>query len=314
MIPKVEDILKALDAHWELRPEKIEPVPTTIRLFRIKVDSKGFMVRVNFDRGKLSADEVVEFVDYLGKAGCPVPRIIPTADGNLCAVVQDATISVESELPGVECSSTRLDTLYAVGEGLAKIHLASEQFPRSPAQLSPLFDYVCPKLDRAGSRKLTEDEKEAISKLHRRLTEEYIDCLKIPVCWITTHGDVRGRNILVDGDTVGFTDIYSSFAPALADLVMVKDKWLTGDPAGNGRPLELEEVKPLLESYASLRPLSQEDRKTFGMIWAAWSADQFTYFAEDINRVGDPRRDAWDFHGQILRLPDLIERAEQLLE
>ena len=312
MIPKPNVIIEVIQKNWDGFTLTLEPVPTTVRLFRIKRNDEHFMVRINFDRGKLTASEMVEFVNHLSESKCPVPYIVPTKSGQLSAPIQDMTISIESELPGVDCGSNRLDILPEVGKGLALIHNASEKFAKSPAESRPLAEYVEQKLTRAQKQNLSPNEKIALSELRDLLTTDHQEKLNISVRWLTTHGDVRGPNVLVDGNTVGFTDIYSTFAPALADIVMVRDKWLLGDPDGEGRRLENKEVLALIKGYISVRPFNQEDRDTFGVLWAAYAAEKLTHFATHKN-VGGSRRDLWDFHNRVLQLPNTVHEANQLI-
>jgi Ser/Thr protein kinase RdoA (MazF antagonist) len=177
-----------------------------------------------------------------------------------------------------------------------------------------LAEYVKRRLGAALARPLQEHQREAVNELYERLTKDYSEEMETPVQWMITHGDVWGHNVLVHNNTIGFTDINAPFEPALADVAMVQRKWLLNDRAGRGRPLEEDEVVKFIQGYTSVRPFRQEDLRTFSIIWAAFHADRLTFQAEDLEkRVNDPRREHWDVFGEILRLPDSIQRVESLL-
>ena len=119
---------------------------------------------------------------------------------------------------------------------------------------------------------------------------------------------------MLDGDVVGFTDIYSIFAPALADVVLVKDRWLLGDPVGKGRHLTTEEFRQFVDGYWSIRPLSPEECETFGVIWAVCLVGKLTHYTENIERIKDVRIGSWNFHEQILKLPESVKEAESMVQ
>lgn len=307
MIIKNEDILDVLWAHWQLKPSKFESLLSTPRLFKIEVGCNTLMVRLNFDRPSLSANTVIAFIDYLSKEGCSVPRIIPTIHGTLCYTSRNITFSVESELPGNECDSESLDVLYSVGSGLATIHVASQEFSLKKAKYMPLLEFTRSNIERVLARNLVKDERTAVSELFDNIMDKYRDKLEISIPWLINHGDVRCQNILLSNNEVRFTDIYSIFAPALADVVLVKDRWLLGDPLNQGRHLRSDEFTRFLDGYKAVRPFTTDECETFGIIWGVCLAEKLTHYTVNHNKIKDVRVGFWKFHEEILNLPQVVE-------
>ncbi len=311
-IPPKERIQEALRSAWQFDGSLI-PVPGTIRLFSFKKNGSTLFARLNWARGQLCAEEVVEFVNHLSTNEAPVPQIVPTLSGDLCIAIGDAVVlSVETDLGGEPCSSRHLHRLGAVGRGLAKIHLASEKFEKSKMRKIDLTDYVEVRLRRALSRSLPGDLRDSIKTLQTELQTTYKHLTRTSVRWMTTHGDVWGPNVHTDGEKVGFTDVYCSFAPATVDLVMVQHRWLMKDLTG-GRSLLEKEMLDFLRGYLSERPLSVEDRKPFGVVWAVYYADKLSHYIEKPGRVNGSVLSRFDFEGQIRRLPLAVGEIRSLL-
>jgi len=68
-----------------------------------------------------------------------------------------------------------------------------------------------------------------------------------------------------------------------------------------------------LRGYLSERPLSIGDRETFGVVWAAYYADQLSHYIEKPGTVKDAVRSRFDFEGQIRRLPLSVDEIRSLL-
>ena len=311
-IPPKGRIQEALRSAWQFDGSLI-PVPGTKRLFSFKKNGSMLFARLNWARGQLRAEEVVEFVNHLSTNDAPVPQIVPTLSGELCVAIGAAVVlSVETDLGGEPCSSRDLHRLDEVGHGLAKIHLASEKFENSRMRKIDLAEYVKVRLRRALSRSLPGDLHDSIKTLQTELQTTYKNLARTSVRWMTTHGDVWGPNVHTNGEKVGFTDIYSSFAPATVDLVMVQHRWLMNDLTG-GRSLSEKEMLDFLRGYLSERPLSVGDRKTFGVVWAVYYADKLSHYIEEPGRVNSSVLSRYDFKGQIRRLPLAVGEIGSLL-
>ena len=311
-IPPKERIQEALRSAWQFDGSLI-PVPRTVRLNSFKKNGVTFFARLNWARGQLCAEEVVEFVNHLSKNDAPVPQIVPTVSGELCLTIGDGVVlSMETDLGGEPCSSRHLHRLGAVGRGLAKIHLASEKFEKCRMRKIDLTAYVKARLRRALSRSLPGDLCDAIKTLQTELQTTYKHLTRTSVRWMATHGDVWGPNVHTDGEKVGFTDFCSSFAPATEDLVMVQHRWLMNDLTG-GRSLLEKEMLDFLRGYLSERPLSVEDRETFGVVWAVYHADKLSHYIEKPGTVKTSVLSRFDFEGQIRRLPLAVGEIRSLL-
>lgn len=306
--PQIEAIEEVVHLEWGIECPLI-PVPRTSRLFWCEHNGSKVFVRLNWARGRLDADEVIEFVDFLSRNSAPVPQIIPTRAGDLCAEVDDATVSVETDLGGEPCGMDHLEMLEMVGGGLAKIHQVSQRFEKGRAQMLDLREFVKTRMSRALSRPLPQELRDSIRRLEVEIWTTHKSRVETAVQWMTTHGDVWGPNVHTDGMRVGFTDIYCSFAPATADIAMVQLRWLMHAPTG--RPLTREEMVRFLRGYLAIRELSREERDTFGVVGAAYYADKLAHYITR-QRTGSLHTN-YDFVSLIQSLPVTMEGIRSML-
>jgi Ser/Thr protein kinase RdoA (MazF antagonist) len=301
-LPTKDHIEKTLRQNWDF-DVALTPVSGTSRLFWFIQNNTKRFARLNWPRGKLTAGGIVNFVDHVFKTGAPVPQIVPTRSGELCIRLKNQTVlSVETDLGGQPCDATNVHRLRSVGQGLAKIHAGSASFRQSEPEKADLTDFVQVKLRRALSRTLPVDLHNALRKLDTELQTTYRDLSRTQVTWLTTHGDVWGPNVHTDGHAVSFTDIYCTHAPATVDLAMAQHRWLMNDKVER-RSLRSEEMTELLAGYQSERPLTQEDRETFGVVWAAYYADKLSYYVEKPGRVKGLEDSQLDYAQVIRQLP-----------
>ena len=304
VLPSDDEIAELLREYWGIRDEL---VPVSARkVFRIQTSEQQYYARLSFSRGGLSARQVVEFIDYLGNCGGAVPVIIPTKDGQLAKSVGDLCLSVEGALPGTMCDSTCLSLLPEAGKQLARLHGLSARFPGRLPERRPIRDFVGPRLRSASKSRLPGEAKEAITSLTDTISSELLD---IPVAWILTHCDVRSANAIGDGGNVAYTDIGAAFQPRIADLVMVQDRWLLHDPAGNARPLTTEETTRFWDGYVALSPLSEEEKAAVGVIWASYSADRLTHWL-----CTGQKLDSWELRERLAAVPELLRFPEKILK
>ena len=140
------DIARLLQDRWGIRGEAVSVVPGTSKVFRVETSEQQYYARLSFSRRDFSADQVVEFINFLGNWGAAVPVIIPTKDGQLAEPIGNRCLSVERALPGTMCDSTCLSILPEAGKQLAKFHDISVHFPGSLREKRPVRDFVGPRL------------------------------------------------------------------------------------------------------------------------------------------------------------------------
>ena len=179
----------------------------------------------------------MEFVRHLADRGAPCPNIRPTTDGSPCKSVRDLVISVESFLEGEVVD--RVDTLRNVGEALARVHDASEDFPIYSSEVKDARLYISDALEYCERTTFSSNAADAVTRLRAQL--KYTPN-KMNVRWLFCRGDVRSWNTIASpSGEVRFTDFNSAhFAPALVDVVMVRMQWLMGTV---GRQLTDEEMQ-----------------------------------------------------------------------
>ena len=71
-------------------------------------------------------------------------------------------------------------------------------------------------------------------------------------------------------------------------------------------------MKDFLAGYLSVRPLSDNERETFGVVWAVYYADKLSHYV-GVERMKDASFSHWDFEGEIRRLSQKIDEIGSLL-
>lgn len=307
LLPSQDVLLKTLATNWNVSPEAVRQCPKSGRLWH--VEGRGF-ARVGFARGGLTAGQLVELVDTLHAAGCAAPDIVETRSGHLFVGLGEATVSIEHELPGSECSADRLDILSILGLELGRLHEVMYRFPAAPGQNKPLRTWIEEKIDLAQSAADDPQHLEAVRKLSLAIPA---DLKEKKVRWGLTHGDVRGPNVLCDGMVLGFTDFNLTYEPQLVDFVMVKNKWLMNGDVAHERSLENREMASVLRGYQGSRPLTSEEIDAFPVIWAVYQAWRLFIDLRIVRRFDEDRRARWPIEDQILNLPGELEVARSIL-
>ena len=300
------DIARLLRDRWGIRGKVDSVVPGTSKVFRVETSEQQYYARLSSSRRDFSADQVVEFINFLGNWGAAVPVIIPTKDGQLADPIGKRCLSVERALPGTMCDSTCLSILPEAGKQLARLHDISVHFPGHLREKRPVRDFVGPRLRSVLRSRIPNEAKEAITSLTDSLPSELLD---VPVAWVLTHYDLRSANAIRNGENVAYTDIGAVFQPRLCDLVMVQDRWLLHDPAGNARPLTTEETRQFWEGYVTLSPLSEEEKAVVGIIWASYSADRLSHWL-----CTGQKLKMWEFRERIAVTPELLRFPEEILK
>ena len=251
---------------------------------------------------------IVEFVRHLADRGAPCPDIRPTTDGSACKSVRDLVISVEGFLDGevVDC----LDTLGDVGEALARVHYASEDFPACKSEVRDARTYITEALEYCERTTFSSDLADAVTRLRTQLNDA---SKRMDVRWLFCRGDVRSWNTIASpSGEVRFTDFNSAhFAPALEDVVMVRMQWLMGTV---GRQLTDLEMQRFVEGYFSVRPPSGDERTALPFIFAAYYARRLCQLHRKWG-PNSPNRRIWALEDRILALPDVaIRMGEAAIE
>jgi len=305
-IPSQEAVADALSRHWDIAPEAVSPWKSP-RIFRI--EGHG-IARIGFPRTGLTSVQLVELVDRLHAAGCPVPAIIPTSNGDLSITLGQKTLSVEQELPGDGCSSADLDILFDVGRTLGKLYSVMYEFEHMPGQILPLDDWIDLTLRKAETWAAERHHDEYVRAFRSQVRNNHRN---FRVRFGLVHGDVRAPNVLRHGQSLGLIDFNCKYDPQLADIGKIRNKWLMGSDKRHGRPLTPLEIADVLKGYHQTRPLTKNEVDSFPVVWAvnqAWRLAQDLRILEkhDVGPVTN-----WPISEQMRDLPQAIKMGEEIL-
>lgn len=201
-------------------------------------------------------------LDHLSAEGCPVPRTIHDRQGAAYRTLEGKAVALIEYLPGVSVDHPTPGQARAVGEALARVHLASEGFGMSRTN----------DLGIAASRRMLEEcGKQALSSIDPALPA-YLDIAgELAEAWpqdlprAICHTDLFPDNVLMLGDTVtGMIDFYFACEEAMAyDLAVTHAAW-SFDRTGDR--FEAEVGCALVEGYESLRKLDARERECLPLL------------------------------------------------
>jgi homoserine kinase type II len=222
-------------------------------------DGKGARFIVTMYERRIETGELPFFLgllDHLSDRGCAVPRTIHDRDGAAFRTVKGKAIALIEFLPGVSVDRPNGRQAFAVGEALAKVHHAGQDFRAQRA--NPLdVAHSARALEEctAGTLSRIDPALPQAIAIGQRLRTEWPDDLPKGVC----HTDLFPDNVLMLGDRVtGMIDFYFACTEAMAyDLAVTHAAW-SFDLAGER--FDEEVGSALVAGYESVRPLSSRER------------------------------------------------------
>jgi len=190
----------------------------------------------------------IALLDVLHAAGLPVPYAVRTRDGQALGELAGLPALLQPRLPGRHVAQPNAHHCQAVGELLARLHLATRaEMIERPSDRG--LDWMLAegplqalRLDDDG-RQLLKTALAEIVQLRPRLAH-------LPQA--NLHGDLFHDNVLFDGNRLsGVIDFYNACSgPMLYDLAIAANDWCV-EPGGQFDPQHLH---ALLAGYAALRP------------------------------------------------------------
>lgn len=196
-------------------------------------------------------------LDHLADKGAPVPRTIHDRTGASFRWIEDKAVTLIEFLPGVSVSEPTPAQARAVGEALARVHLAAQDFGKTRANTMAL----------AGWRELLDAcGAEGLAAIHPELAPLVAtELAALERAWPQdlprgiVHADLFPDNVLMLGDTVtGLIDFYFACTDALAyDVAVTHAAWCF---SGDGARFDGDISAALLAGYQSVRPLSDAER------------------------------------------------------
>lgn len=207
---------------------------------------------------KLTADELpyyLKLMAHLHLHGIPCPKPVTAKDHSLFGRLNNKPASIVTCLPGQSLEHPTTHQCAAVGEVLARMHLAGSSYPtkmENPRGLKwskEKIPEISPFIS-TGDKKALQKELDFLSDLqHQGLPTGVI------------HADLFRDNILFTGDTIGgVIDFYFSCnAILLYDLAIVANDWCITD----NKMLDTTLTQALINAYNEIRPLSQEEQRAW---------------------------------------------------
>lgn len=221
---------------------------------------RGEYVLTLVERGPREAlGFAVALLDVLHAAGLPVPYALRTADGTAIGELAGLPALLQPRLPGRHVGLPNAHHCQAVGELLARLHLATRTAcierpsDRGFAWMLGEGPLQALRLDDAG-RALLRGALEEIARLRPRLDA-------LPAA--NLHGDLFRDNVLFDGNRLsGVIDFHNACSgPMLYDLAIAANDWCV-EPCG---AFDRARLDALLAGYAALRPFGAAEAE----LWPA---------------------------------------------
>ena len=197
-------------------------------------------------------------LDHLAARGCPVPRTIHDCAGASFRLEDGKAVALIEFLPGVSPTRPSPAQARAVGEVLARMHLAGGDFPLARAN-GMGFAANAATLAACGAERLATIHPDLPAMIAPAAAAAALDLGSLPQAQI--HSDLFPDNVLMLGARVtGLIDFYFACTGAMAlDLAITHAAWCF-DSASAYRP-DLGEA--LLAGYTAVRPLEPAERALF---------------------------------------------------
>lgn len=195
---------------------------------------------------------------HLAGRGIPVPDPAANRDGDVLHTVAGKPAAVVNKLAGKSQLQPQTVHAAAVGEMLARMHLAGADYNRSQPNLRGLpwwnetVPVVLPYLDESQSSLL---RSELAFQNHTAASAAYAALPRGPV-----HADLFRDNVMFDGERLtGFFDFYFAGVDTwLFDLAVCLNDWCIDLPTGVH---DAERAQAMLKAYNQVRPLSAAERE-----------------------------------------------------
>ena len=218
----------------------------------------GEFVLTLFER--LSAEQLpfyLHLMRHLAHAGIPVPDPQADAHGEILHSVCGKPAAVVNKLKGRSQLAPQAVHCAAVGEMLARMHLAGAGFERQQPNLRSLpwwnetVPVVLPHLDADQAALL---QSELAYQNHTAASSAYTALPRGPV-----HADLFRDNVMFDGEVLtGFFDFYFAGVDTfLFDLAVCLNDWCIDWDSGAHDAARFE---AMLAAYQSVRPLTAAER------------------------------------------------------
>jgi homoserine kinase type II len=280
------DQVDALLEPFGLAPARnLEPVPkgSVNSNYFVDTDRGRFFLRVYEEQGPEGAGYETRLVGHLAAAGVPTPAPWRNPAGASFVLHAGKPVALFPAVSGDELCQARVtpEVAFAVGEALARVHLAGASFGERRTGRFEAADLRA-RLDTVAAAHLREPG--VLERLHAELARPLPPLAIGPI-----HGDLFRDNVLwQDGRIVGLLDFESA-----ADGLHAYDVAVTLLAWTYGSRFEAPLVRGLLAGYERLRPLTAAERAALPRL-AERAACRFV-----VTRITD-------FHLRTLRDPGTV--------
>lgn len=202
-------------------------------------------------------------LDHLAAKNCPVPATIHDRAGNAYRELDGKSVALIEFLPGVSIDEPTPQQAYAVGQALAQIHTASEDFSATrandlrPADWGKLFE-------QCGDDAIAAINPDLLAAIQSHLPT-LIDDWPEHLPKGTIHADLFPDNVLMLNDTVsGLIDFYFACSDIAAyDLAVTHAAWCFSD---DGTQFHSDISKGLIGGYLSSRTLTPAEQEALPIL------------------------------------------------
>jgi len=210
----------------------------------------------------------LDLLDHLAGRGCPVPRTIHDADGATYRLHDGKALALIEFLPGVSVSEPTVGQARAVGEALAQVHLAGQDFPgrRANGMGREAWAQLLGDCGTDGLAAIDPTLGDLVARELPLIAAQWPEHLPQSVI----HADLFPDNVLMLGERVtGLIDFYfACFDVTAYDVAVTHAAWCFSP---DGRQFLPELSTALLAGYQALRPLSPAERKALPLLARAAS-------------------------------------------
>jgi len=226
----------------------------------------------------------LHLMKHLAHHGIPVPDPVANSDGDILLTVEGKPAAVVNRLTGSSELAPTPQHCHAVGDMLARMHLAGKDYNRHQPNLRGLawwnetVPVVLPFLNASQSSLI---QSELAFQNHIAQSSAYAALPRGPV-----HADLFRDNVMFEGQgdalqLTGFFDFYFAGIDSwLFDLAVCLNDWCIDLDTGI---LHANKTAALLEAYQSVRPLIKAERHLLNPMLRAGALRFWT------SRL-------WDFH------------------
>ena len=200
----------------------------------------------------------LHLMKHLAGKGIPVPEPAADSKGNILHKLKGKPAAVVNKLTGKSQLSPQPVHCAAVGDMLARMHLAGRDYDRSQPNLRGLpwwNDTVPVVLPHLAPEQAALLNAELAYQNHEAASAAYAALPVGPV-----HADLFRDNVMFDGETLtGFFDFYFAGCDSfLFDLAVCLNDWCIDLPTGVH---DTDRAQAMLGAYQAVRPLTAPERE-----------------------------------------------------